>query len=142
LRFYEIAAFLFIFNLTLGVMGSIGLFGGAGPGSMSGNQSITRKDIGGVVEETKNIESEGGILGDLNWLVQNVRLVVSGVGMFLGAMFDAVTVRPMLVNIMCTNVKCGSAMDQFIWLITGVVEFAYITGIIQLVTKSNIEQMQ
>jgi len=123
-------------------MGSIGLFVGAGPGAMGGDQSMTRDDVGGVVEETKNIESEGGILGDLNWLVQNVRLVVSGVGMFLGAMFDAVTVRPMLINIMCTNVNCGTAMNHFIWLITGVVEFAYITGIIQLVTKSNIKQMQ
>jgi len=141
MRFWDIAVFIFIFNMGLALMTSMGLFGG-GPGAMSGDQTLTQKDVGDVTEETKSIEPQNGMLGDLNWLVQNVRLVVSGIGMFLGAMFDAVTVRPMLINVMCSNMKCGSAMNQFIWLITGVVEFSYVTGVIQLITGRNIKQMQ
>jgi len=140
MKFYNIMIFILVFNLSLGLINHFGLFGTEVKQIEEGVQTVS--DIKETYNETKTVTSQGGILGDLNWLVQNVRLVITGVGMFIQAMAGAVLVQPMLSNVMCSYQQCGPAMGQLIWIVSSLVYLVYVVGIIQLITGRNLPQME
>jgi len=140
MKFYNIMIFILIFNLTLGLVNHMDLFGTEMKQIEEGVQTV--EDIKETYNETQTVTSEGGILGDLNWLVQNVRLVITGVGMFIQAMAGAVLVQPMLTNIMCSQQQCGAGLNTLIWIITSIMYLVYVVGIIQLITGRNFPQME
>ena len=140
MKFYNIMIFILIFNLSLGLINQLNLFGTEVKQIEEGVQTV--EDIKKTYNETQTVTSQGGILGDLNWLVQNVRLVITGVGMFIQAMAGAVLVQPMLANIMCSYQKCGSGISTLIWIVTSIMYLVYVVGIIQLITGRNLPQME
>jgi len=140
MKYYNIALAFFILNLSLGIVYQFGFFDATVQQIDEG--SINQEDIEKQAEAASGIQRQGGLLGDLNYLVQQVRLVISGVFLFIEAFGNAVYVRPMLSGLICRGFQCGSALNTVINTITVLVETTYLIGIIQMVTGRNIEQMQ
>ncbi len=141
MRFFQIAVFLFIFNLMGGILGQAGVFVGAGfnPTDQADQQ---KESIRGAYEQTNTADEQTGLLGDLNYLVENVRLVLSAVGIFVDVFANTVLVKPTLTNILCSGQECGPLLEDFINILTAVTLLTYVVGLLQFLSGRNMEAMQ
>lgn len=144
MRFYHIALFLFIFNLMGGMVAEIGWYGESG--FKPTNQAYTQQErVEDAYEDTNKIDQNKGILGDLNYLVENVRVVIE-----IGKIFAQVFGRTVLVKPTMTNILCGIAgagcengvLNEFINIITAGVLFTYVIGVMQFLSGRNIRAME
>ncbi len=136
MRFYNIAMFIFIFNLVMGFVTELGLTD-AGIESIEGWGG---DDIRGGAEELGEIigENQEGLFSELNWLVENVRLVVQGMSTLVKALANATIMFP----IMLTTVSNGMLPTTLIAIMTAMVWFVYFAGIVQFTVGRSFREAQ
>jgi len=140
MRIYDIALFLFIFNLTLGMTNSFDLFGGTNvePITEQGGETAEEK-IHNIKDKTtqtgENPWGELGALGDaINFFAESVRLTLIGIPKFVEALYFTVNMGAILIDIGINAAFAG--------IITLIVDFVYITGLVQFITGRNIKRYQ
>ena len=136
MRFYSIAMFIFIFNMVMGFVTELGLTE-AGVESIEGwGESDIRKgaeEIGDTIGE-----NQGGLFSELNWLVENVRLVVQGLATLLKALANATILFP----IMLTTISNGMLPVALITIMTAMVWFVYFAGVVQFAVGRSFREAQ
>lgn len=138
MRIYEIAAFIFVLNLV----------GSAFTTTMSigdykeleyGQENIQEK-IKTITAETEqksqNIIDQ--MLADLNWLVENVRMVIFGVQTFISIFANALMVEPMLRS-MFPFLMVDGMLHPFVWIIIFIIWIVYLIGLVEVITGREIE---
>jgi len=142
MKFVEIAAFLFIFNLMVGFVSQLNLteplyykMGGWGHSDVESGREKLEAAIG---------EQQEGLFANLNWLIENVRLVVQALGSFVKMIAGAVLYsRGIYQSLLCyRGVDCnfGSAMDSFIWILYGATSFVYTAALIQIASGRSFKE--
>ena len=136
MRFYDIAIFIFIFNLCMGFVTELGITK-ASADSISG---WGESDIKAGIEDISSTvgENQGGMFSELNWLVENVRLVVQGLTILLKTLGNATILFP----IMLKTISNGYLPDSFISILTILVWFVYFAGIVQFVLGKSFREAQ
>ena len=136
MRFYDIAIFIFIFNLVMGFVAETGMtqtsvnsIGGWGEDDIKSGISDISSTVG---------ENQGGMFSELNWLVENVRLVVQGLTVLLKTFGNATILFP----IMLKTISNGFLPDSFISILTVLVWFVYFGGIVQFVLGKSFREAQ
>lgn len=143
MKFYQIALFLFIFNMSIGVTNNLGLAPSTGEKIGKLDEGVqTEKNIQEQFNDTEDIGTQQGLLGDLNFLVENVRLVISGVRIFLDSFISAIFVKPILALVFCAGTKCGAGLNTLLNAVSILTMFVYLIGIVQLVTGRNVRTME
>lgn len=144
MRFYDIALFLFIFNMTIGFVNELGLtssfytsVGGWGTADVTGGREKMESTIG---------EKQEGLFGELNWLVENVRLVVHALGAFFKIFMNAtIFSRGMYTMLLCTGgVDCSfnSPMGMFVNMLYGLTLFVYTIALVQFAMGRSIKEVE
>lgn len=136
MRFYNIAMFIFIFNMVMGFVTELGLTD-AGVESIEG---FSEDDIREGAEDIANTigENQGGLFSELNWLVENVRLVVQGLGTLLKALGNATIFFP----IMLITISNGMIPLALVTIMTAMVWFVYFAGIVQFAVGRSFREAQ
>jgi len=143
MRFYDIALFAFIFNLSLGLLATMGLTG-AGIDAMSGfgqDELIA----GQSQMETILGENDKSIFSDLQWVVENVRLVIQALKTFITIFANATVFLPFLLkSLMCGGAGCvGNPSLEYAAMTIGIlVQFIYLMGIIQFAMGKSMKEAQ
>lgn len=133
MKFVEIAMFLFIFNMTIAFVNELNLVqpfiyqtGGWGTEDVASGREKIESTVG---------EQQNALTAALNWLVENVRLVIQAITGFI-KMFGNATIFSygMYTQLLCYQVDCsfGSPMNTFVGILYGMTMFTYTVAIIQL----------
>jgi len=140
MKYWNIIVVMFVFNLAIGVTNASGLFDTE---ISQVNKGVVEKEtIKDAAVEAGGLQGEQGLLGDLNYLVQQVRLTVSGLGIFVSAFGQAVFVYPALHGLFCSYLVCQGAPQTLISALSGITWLAYLAGLVQLITGRNIKNYQ
>lgn len=136
MRFYDIALFLFIFNLLAGFFVEIGMasFSEEYPSEIEGfgteEVQTSLNETGTAIDETQE-----GLFGEINFIVENVRLVVRGISILWGALINATILFP----IMLTTLKFPSPL---VLVLSSIVYLVYLVGIIQFLLGKSFKEAQ
>lgn len=133
---------MFTLNLTAGLLMEIGLF--AESGFDTTEQGVqTREDVESGFQKVKDTTEQGsGLLGSLNYLVENVQLVIEGITIFLKVSVDALLVKPVLQTMFCIGANCGAAVSEMLNIISLLIQLTYVIGAVQLVSGRPLPGMQ
>lgn len=136
MRFYDIALFIFIFNLALGFWAEVGITD-TSVGSLEG---LSTADVQAGAEDIATTvgENQGGLFSELNWLVENVRLVVQGLSVLIKTLGNATILFPVLLQ----TISYGYLHPYLIGALTGLVWFVYFGGIVQFVLGRSFKEAQ
>jgi len=138
-KFYNIMLFMFILNLFAGVITQFGIFD-AGPHKID-EGGITPEHVNQSVEDINTLPEQGGILGTLSFLVENVRLIIAGVKVFLTLAVNALLVKPILQQVLCIT-SCSGPVHEIINIMSWLTRFVYAVGLVQIVTGRNFKAAQ
>lgn len=149
MRYYDIALFIFIFNLALGFLNAA-----IGPGS--GSLGYTDYGVGEldgfgsddiatgeerIAQQVNDVYTP--IWSELNWLVENVRLVVQGVGTFIVTLSKATILFPVLwYELSYAYVGNSAIFGLFITFISAPFYFVYFMAILQWATGRSVRDTQ
>lgn len=132
MRFYDIALFIFIFNLSLGFLStaissytdySIGGLEGFG----SADVTAAEGKITGQISDTEN-----PIFAELNFLIENVRLAIAGISTMISFLAKATVFFPVMwYQISAPYVGDSQVWGAFIGLLSVPFYLIYVFGIIQ-----------
>jgi len=142
MRFVEIAAFLFIFNLMVGFVGQLDLTsqlyfkqGGWGQSNVESGREKLEATIG---------EQQEGLFANLNWLIENVRLVVQAIGSFIKMLGDAtIFSHEMYMSLLCYGgIDCStySPMYNFTFILYSITMFVYTAALIQIASGRSFKE--
>lgn len=143
MRFYDIALFIFMFNLVLGFLQialsdsfayTIGEMDGFGRADIIEGESEIAEQINDVYTP---------IWSELNWLVENVRLVVQGVATFITVLSKATIFFPVLWYELGAAYVGGSVIwAAFILLLSTPFYFIYFMAVLQWATGRSAKDAQ
>jgi len=140
MKFYNIALFMFCLNLAIGVTNATALFDTQYDQAESG--VLQKEDVESGAVEAAQVNRNQGLFGDLNYLVQQVRLVIGAFGIFVSSLGNAVFVAPALNTFFCSKLTCSPAAQSLIAALTGLTWLVYFVGLFQLLSGRNIEAIQ
>ena len=141
MRFYDLALFALIFNLALGLLSTLDITG-APIESMDGFGQDEINEGQSQIESVLS-QSDQSIFSDLEWLVENVRLVLQGIKTFITVLANATIFLPfMLKTLMCGAGGCvGNAPLEYTAFMIGLlVQFIYVIGIIQFAMGKSLKE--
>lgn len=143
MRYYDIALFIFIFNLSLGFL-QITL-AGITTVSIGEAEGFGRSDIetgeAQIAQQVNDVYTP--IWSELNWLVENVRLVVQGTATFILTLSKATIFFPILWYELGAAYVGGSGIwTAFIALLSAQFYFIYFMAILQWATGRSAKDAQ
>lgn len=143
MRYYDIALFIFIFNLTLGFLqvslapytqASIGEAEGFGRADIATGEAQIARQVNDVYTP---------IWSELNWLVENVRLVVQGVATFILTLSKATIFFPLLwYELGAAYVGADAIWISFVAMMSSSFYFIYFMAILQWATGRSARDAQ
>jgi len=133
MRFYEIALFVFILNLALGLLNGFGVF----DVGVSEHEGFGDDEISAAYEQVNSTikADQESVFGDLNWLVENVRMVVQGLGIFVKALANATILLPALLTSLHVPGALVAVMSVMIY-------FIYTVGMVQFLMGRSIKEVE
>jgi len=140
MKYWNIIVIMFVFNLSIGIVNASGMFDTEV--SQINKGVVEKEDVKQAAVEAGGLQGQDGLLGDLNYLVQQVRLTISGLGIFVSAFGQAVFVYPALHGLFCSYLACTGAPQTLISALAGITWLAYLVGLVQLITGRNIKNYQ
>jgi len=138
MRMYDIALFLFIFNYILGFISAELVPLGSDADIQPLDSQYTTTGFDSRAEDTINKVNQlndGGVMAEINWLVENVRLTITALPSVITAFADATVFLPFMLNHI-------GVTGEIVVIVTAIVWFVYFVGIFQLVTGRNIRGAQ
>jgi len=143
MRFYDIALFIFIVNLVLGFLQvAVGSYTSASIGSAEGFSS-TDVQVGEERISEQVSDTYTPIWSELNWLVENVRLVIQGLGVFMLTFGKATILFPLLwYEIGAPYVGNSGTWLAFVSVLSSVFYFIYLVAIVQWSTGRSAKNAQ
>ena len=143
MRIYDIALFLFIFNLVLNLLSVMGLF----DSSISSVQGFGQEELQSGQEQFQNVLStnDKSIFSNLNWLIENVRLAIFGIKILITVIANATVLVPFFfTSLMCSVGGCvdNPSVQIFAFSIGLIIQFIYLMGLIQLITGKSFREAQ
>lgn len=143
MRYYDIALFIFIFNLVLTFLEvvlapytdySAGGLGGFGRADIEAGEA----DLSAQVNEAYT-----PVWSELNWLVENVRLVVQGVSTFMVTLSKATILFPVLwYELGAPYFGVSAQWIAFVAMLSAPFYFIYFMAILQWVTGRSARDAQ
>ncbi len=143
MRYYDIALFIFIFNLVLGFLEvALAPYTDYTVGEMSG---FGKSDIeaGESRLATQVNDAYTPIWSELNWLVENVRLVIQGVATFMITLSKATIFFPVLwYELGAAYIGYSATWISFVALLSAPFYFIYFMAVLQWVTGRSARDVQ
>lgn len=135
MRIYDIALFVFIFNLSLGIMNQMNV---SSSYSIQPVENLNLEKITSYRNSaTESMSQSSNILSDaVNFITESVELVITGVPMIIGCIWDA-TIG--FKTVLETLLGVPSILAIPLWIIVNLI---YFIGIAQLITGRNIKDYQ
>jgi len=140
MKFYNIALFMFCLNLSIGIVNSTALFDTQYDQAEKG--VLQEEDVKRGATNAAQVNQNDGLFGDLNYLVQQVRLVIGAFGIFVSALGNAVFVAPALNTFFCSKLTCSNPVQLMIGAVTALTWLVYFVGLFQLLSGRNIKSIQ
>lgn len=137
MRFYDIALFILLFNIVLGGLTELGIADYTAENieqleGFSGDDQF-QEGIEQINETVGNAQE--GIFAELNWLVENVRLVINGIAILITAFANATIFLPgMLVTLKVPGAIAG--------IIVGGVWITYFVGLLQFILGRSFKEAE
>jgi len=143
MRYYDIALFIFIFNISLGFLNLA--LGSYTAYSIGEAQGFSKTDIeageGKIAAQVADVYTP--IWSELNWLVENVRLVVQGVAIFIGTLSKATILFPLLwYELGAAYVGSSPVFVAFVGILSAPFYFIYFMAILQWATGRSVRDTQ
>lgn len=140
MRYYDIALYVFLFNLVLGFLPvlltgvfvyTVGDVEGFGQSDVAAGEAKLAEQINDVYTP---------VWSELNWLVENVRLVVQGVAVFISTLSKATILFPILWYELGASYVGGSVIwAAFVTLLSIPFYFIYFMAILQWATGRSVK---
>lgn len=142
MRFYDIALYLFIFNLVLGIIPSI-MSLDASVSSLSGPFNQSQVEAGISATHSRVVQEYTPVWSEVNWLVENVRMVIQGIIIVVDTFFKATVAFPVMLNTLICNVPgaCPVGIHPLAVMMGGIFLLIYLIGILQLVLGRSTKEM-
>jgi len=143
MRYYDIALFIFIFNLVLGF-----LFTALSPYTDYRADELDYFGMSAVEEGEQKIAQQVSdvytpVWSELNWLVENVRLVVQGVSVFITTLSKATILFPLLwYELSAPYVGNSGTWALFVGLFSTPFYFIYFMAVLQWATGRSAKDVQ
>lgn len=142
MRFYDIALYIFLFNLTLGFLQlAVASYSDA---SIGGVEFMSESDIETAESSITSRINEvyTPIFSELNWLVENIRLAIQGVSTFIVWLGKSTILFPLLWYELGAGYMDGPIWSAFVALLSLPFYFVYVVGIIQMATGRSTKEAQ
>jgi len=138
MRIYEIAAFIFVLNMVGAAFTTIGI---GGYEELEYGQQTIEEKVKTITAETE--QKSQGIFDQMaeavNWLTENVKMVVFAVGTFVSIFTNALIVEPMMRSMFPFLVVDGN-LHPFGWIIIFIIWFVYLVGLLEFISGRDIEK--
>jgi len=140
MRFYDLALFALVFNMALGFLSymdltdaPIGEIEGFGETEITNGQNQIQDTIG---------ENDHTIFSDLQWVVENVRLMISALKTFIVIFANATVFLPVLFKtVLCGSSSCTDlSLTYFAYMIGVLIQFLYVLGIVQFALGKSVDE--
>jgi len=143
MRYYDIALYIFLFNLVLGFLPV--LMAGVFEYTVGEADGFGRADVASgeaqLAEQINDVYTP--VWSELNWLVENVRLVVQGVATFITTLSKATILFPVLWYELGAAYFGGSLIwAAFVTLLSTPFYFVYFMAIMQWATGRSAKDAQ